>query len=125
MWADNQNERHDLNLELVRLRQAKSASEQATQAQRVFETVKISPEPSKIDLLLPLLDHSNDAVVYWSAMTIGLYGANAEAALPKLQAIASRKHIFGSKTSQSGAAAAVQKIKTALNEKAKKPGAKP
>jgi hypothetical protein len=119
MRADDKREDRNLQTKLVRLNQAKSASEQATQAQLIFELVKARPEPAEMDLILPLLKHSNDVVVYWGAMTIGLYGANAKVALPKLQEIASRKHMYGSKTSQSGAAAAVRKIKTALIESGK------
>ena len=116
MRADETPENLDLQLELVRLTQTTSASEQVTRVKHIFELVKTKPDPANIDSILPLLNHSNDAVVYWGAMTIGLYGGSAKAALPRLEKIASENRGYGSKTSQSGAATAIKRIKAALEK---------
>jgi HEAT repeat protein len=57
------------------------------------------------------LSDENDAVVYWTAMSLSQFGKDAKTALPKLKEVLKIKEkLIGSKTSASGIRFAISRI---------------
>ena len=57
------------------------------------------------------LSDKNDAVVYWTAMSLSQFGKDAKPALPKLKEVLKIKEkLIGSKTSASGIRLAISRI---------------